>query len=139
MGDKEKTLVTSFTSLYLQVQSLQNWKNEVLQSQTFISAETKREHEYNSYNSSLEIQNTLARAEMLNRMGETMGTTTVSSQYTLDSRKQQELEKTCATLQSQVSWRLQVIENIKKPPTFKLFSSDKFYTLPNLRRLQTAI
>lgn len=79
------------------MQSLQSWKTEVLQSQSFVSPEVKREHECNSYNSSLEIQNTLARAEMLHRMGDTFGT-----QSTFDTNKQRELEKTCLNLQSQV-------------------------------------
>lgn len=85
-----------------QVQSLQTWKNEVLQSQSFVTQEVKREHEYNSYNSSLEIQNTLARAEMLNKMGESIVTQGMSTQSTMDTNKQLQLEKTCAELQSQV-------------------------------------
>ena len=79
------------------MQSLQSWKSEVLQSQSFVSPEIKREHDCNSYNSSLEIQNTLARAEMIQRMGDTMTT-----QSTVDTSKQRELEKTCMNLQSQV-------------------------------------
>lgn len=74
----------------------------MLQSQTFVTQEVKREHEYNSYNSSLEIQNTLARAEMLNKMGESMGSHGMGTQSTVDTNRQLELEKTCASLQSQV-------------------------------------
>ena len=82
------------------MQSLQNWKTEVLQSQTSVTQEMKREHEYNSYNSSLEIQNTLARAEMIHKMG---GNTMATQQsVTMDTGKQRELEKTCVSLQSQV-------------------------------------
>ncbi|KAL4232589.1 hypothetical protein ACF0H5_007279 [Mactra antiquata] len=100
--DQERQLRTlqleALRQLWKEVQSLQSWKSEVLQSQTYVSQETKREHEYNSYNSSLEIQNTLARAEMLHKMGDTM-----STQSMMDTEKQRELEKTCANLQSQVS------------------------------------
>ena len=89
--------------LWLQVQSLQNWKNEVLHSQTFVTQEVKREHECNSYNSSLEIQNTLARAEMLNKMGESTASHGMNTQSTMDTNKQLVLERTCAKLESQVN------------------------------------
>ena len=68
----------------------------------------KREHEYNSYNSSLEIQNTLAQAERIHKMGDTMMTQSVS----MDTTKQRELEKTCASLQLQVN-RLTTEEALK--------------------------
>ncbi|XP_052809699.1 uncharacterized protein LOC128238150 isoform X4 [Mya arenaria] len=96
--------------LWREVQSLQNWKTEVLQSQTFVTQEMKREHEYNSYNSSLEIQNTLARAEMLHKMGsDTMAT---QQSVTMETGKQLELEKTCASLQSQVSQLQEALKSV---------------------------
>lgn len=119
--EQEKQLRTlqleAIRHLWKEVQSLQSWKNEVLQSQTFISVETKREHEYNSYNSSLEIQNTLARAEMLNRMSET---DCHGNSVTLDTSKQRELEKTCLNLQMQVS---QLQEALKSVSSLVLQSS----------------
>ncbi|XP_053397465.1 uncharacterized protein LOC123551935 isoform X2 [Mercenaria mercenaria] len=117
--DQERQLRTlqleAIRQLWREVQSLQSWKSEVLQSQSFVSPEIKREHDCNSYNSSLEIQNTLARAEMIHRMGDTMGT-----QSTVDTSKQRELEKTCLNLQSQVS---QLQEALKSVSSIVLQSS----------------
>ncbi|XP_060591068.1 uncharacterized protein LOC132746033 isoform X4 [Ruditapes philippinarum] len=109
--DQERQLRTlqleAIRQLWKEVQSLQSWKSEVLQSQSFISPEIKREHDCNSYNSSLEIQNTLARAEMIHRMGDTMAT-----QSTIDTTKQRELEKTCLNLQSQVSQLQEALKSV---------------------------
>ncbi|XP_052242853.1 uncharacterized protein LOC127852875 isoform X2 [Dreissena polymorpha] len=95
--------------LWREVQSLQSWKSEVLQSQSFVTQEMKREHEYNSYNSSLEIQNTLARAEL---MSHRMGDPLTAQSALLDSHRQMELEKTCANLQSQVSQLQEALKSV---------------------------
>ncbi|KAL3881429.1 hypothetical protein ACJMK2_027871 [Sinanodonta woodiana] len=101
--EQEKQLRTlqleAIRHLWKEVQSLQAWKTEVLNSQTFRSVDTSKP-EYSSYNCSQEIENTLARAEMLNHMEES-GKGMLTS--TNGEHKQKELEKTCASLQLQVS------------------------------------
>ena len=62
--------------------------------------------DYSSYNYSQEIQNTLARAEMLNNMDVSMGPGGMNSgpqsTQSVDLEKQKSLEKTCESLQTQV-------------------------------------
>ncbi|KAK3595229.1 hypothetical protein CHS0354_021545 [Potamilus streckersoni] len=94
--------------LWKEVQSLQAWKTEVLSSQTLRSVDTNK-HEYGSYNCSQEIENTLARAEMLNHMEES-GKGILTS--TNGEHKQIELEKTCASLQLQVSQLQEALRSV---------------------------
>lgn len=89
--------------LWKEVQSLQNWKSEVLNSQQFRNTLDSSHHD-DSYNYSQEIQNTLER--MGGRHGDSgrMG----SMLSAVDEERQRELEKTCASLQNQVDifmWR----------------------------------
>ena len=63
--------------------------------------------DYSSYNYSQEIQNTLARAELINNMDVGMGPGGMSSgpqisTQSVDLEKQKSLEKTCESLQTQV-------------------------------------
>ena len=95
-----------FCSLF-KVQSLQTWKSQILSSQVFKTMENSGPQDYSSYNYSQEIQNTLARAEMLNNMDASMGPGGMNSgpqfsTQSVDLEKQKSLEKTCESLQSQV-------------------------------------
>ena len=77
------------------MQSLQSWKSEVLTSQQFRTMDSNRNDD--SYNYSQEIQQTLERMENMNKTGESgRGHTMV------DIERHRELEKTCASLQTQV-------------------------------------
>jgi len=103
MYEEEKHLRTlqleAIRFLWKEVQSLQNWKSEVLTSQNFKTMDSSRTED-SSYNYSQEIQNTLQRMETAESGKSTINPQGLSSG---DQEKQKELEKTCAKLQNQVT------------------------------------
>lgn len=92
--------------LWKEVQSLQNWKSEVLNSQQFRNT-MDSSHQDDSYNYSQEIQNTLER------MGNYPGDSgRMASFYSMDEERQRELERTCASLQTQVAQLSQALQSV---------------------------
>ncbi|XP_034331470.2 uncharacterized protein [Magallana gigas] len=92
--------------LWKEVQSLQNWKSEVLNSQQFRNTMDSN-HQDDSYNYSQEIQTTLER------MGNYPGDSgRMASFYSMDEERQRELERTCASLQTQVAQLSQALQSV---------------------------
>lgn len=96
--------------LWKEVQSLQNWKSEVLNTHQFKNT-VDSSHQDDSYNYSQEIQNTLERVGVRHGDSGKIG-------YSVEDERQRELERTCASLQNQVRWKklymhlIQIFENI---------------------------
>ncbi|XP_062596300.1 uncharacterized protein LOC134257721 isoform X3 [Saccostrea cucullata] len=94
--------------LWKEVQSLQSWKSEVLNSQQFRNTLDSSHHD-DSYNYSQEIQNTLERIGGGGRHGDSGRLGSLSS---VEEERQRELEKTCASLQNQVAQLSQALQSV---------------------------
>ncbi|XP_056014228.1 uncharacterized protein LOC125674963 isoform X3 [Ostrea edulis] len=90
--------------LWKEVQSLQNWKSEVLNTHQFKNT-VDSSHQDDSYNYSQEIQNTLERVGVRHGDSGKIG-------YSVEDERQRELERTCASLQNQVAQLSQALQSV---------------------------
>ncbi|XP_071114836.1 serine-rich adhesin for platelets-like [Haliotis cracherodii] len=96
-------------TLWQEVQSLQNWKTEVLASQSFRSSHDSNNKHFLTVSSSQRTSSSMDRSDTLDRLSDS----TLRSAFSpVDVERQRDLEKTCASLQSQVSQLKEALDTV---------------------------
>ncbi|XP_067676396.1 serine-rich adhesin for platelets-like [Haliotis asinina] len=96
-------------TLWQEVQSLQSWKAEVLASQSFRSSQDSINKHFLTVSNSQRTSSSMDRSDILERLSDS----TLRSAFSpVDVERQRDLEKTCASLQSQVSQLKEALDTV---------------------------